>query len=55
MARGLRQRELNELLEKLVDQPVPDFELDPAKGLPGEHFQARFAAAVPSGEAEPLE
>lgn len=55
IASGLRQRELTELLVKLVDQPVPDFELDPAKGLPGEHFQARFAAAVPSGEAEPLE
>jgi thymidylate synthase (FAD) len=55
IASGLRQRELSELLEKLVDQPVPDFELDAAKGLPGEHFQERFAAAVPSAEAEPLE
>jgi len=55
IASGLRQRELSELLAKLVEQPVPDFELDPARGLPGEHFQARFAAAVPSIEAEPLE
>ncbi len=55
IASGLRQRELTELLEKLVDRPVPDFEIRPEDGLPGEHFQARFAAAVPSGEAEPLE
>lgn len=55
IASGLRQRELTELLEKLVDQPVPDFELNPAEGLPGEHFQERFAAAVPSGESETVE
>jgi thymidylate synthase (FAD) len=49
---GLSKRELSELLDKLAPRPVPDFELNPADGLPGEHFQARFAAAVPSGEAE---
>lgn len=49
---GLSKRELTELLVKLSPRSVPDFELNPADGLPGEHFQARFAAAVPSGEAE---
>lgn len=49
---GLRVREIGELLEKLRHHEVPDFELDAAKGLPGEHFQARFEAAVPSLDNE---
>lgn len=51
-ASGLRAREISELLEKLQHQDVPDFELDVSKGVPGEHFQARFEAAVPSPEPD---
>ena len=51
---GLSQRELKEMLGKLVPQEVPDFELDLAQALSAQHFQERFAQAVPSGEADAL-
>lgn len=49
---GLSQRELDELCDKLRDDTVPDFTLDPALGLPASHFEAQFAAAVPTLAAE---
>jgi len=47
-ALGLSRRELEELCAKLRDASVPDFTLDPARGLPPSHFETRFAAAVPA-------
>ncbi len=47
-ALGLSRREVEELCSKLRDAAVPDFTLDPARGLPPSHFEARFAAAVPA-------
>jgi len=47
-ALGLSRRELEELCAKLRNAAVPDFTLDPARGLPPSHFEARFAAAVPA-------
>jgi thymidylate synthase (FAD) len=50
---GMSQREARELLEKLTPKPRPSFTLDASRGLPGEHFQERFARAVPSGDRLP--
>ena len=47
-ARGLSNREIDELLAKLRPAPVPDFELDLATAKSGEEFARRFEAAVPS-------
>jgi hypothetical protein len=52
-ARGLSTREIDELLAKLTPAAVPDFELDVASAKSGEHFAARFAAAVPKADAAP--
>jgi thymidylate synthase (FAD) len=45
---GLSKREAGELIGKLLDTEVPDFELDPATAKPATHFEERFAAAVPA-------
>src|SRR5690606_30910608 len=50
---GLTPREARELLHKLSPSVAPDFNLDPAQALPAEHFQERFAQAVPAGDDEP--
>jgi thymidylate synthase (FAD) len=47
-ARGLSNREIDELLAKLRPSAVPDFELDLAQAKNGEEFARRFEAAVPS-------
>jgi thymidylate synthase (FAD) len=55
-ARGLARREIDELVAKLATPPpVPTFDLDPAQAKNPEHFAARFAAAVPSGDRPPPE
>jgi thymidylate synthase (FAD) len=50
---GLNGREARELLTKLMPKTRPSFTLDVSKGLPGEHFQERFAEAVPKGDRTP--
>ena len=50
---GLSGREARELLGKLGPKERPSFTLDVSRGLPGEHFQDRFARAVPSGDRLP--
>ncbi len=50
---GLSGREARELLAKLMPKTRPSFTLDVSKGLPGEHFQERFAEAVPKGDRTP--
>ncbi len=47
-ARGLSNREIDELLAKLRPAATPDFELDLAQAKSGEEFARRFEAAVPS-------
>ena len=47
-ARGLSNREIDELLAKLRPAAVPDFELDLAQAKSGDEFARRFEAAVPS-------
>jgi thymidylate synthase (FAD) len=47
-ARGLSNREIEELLAKLRPAAVPDFELDLAQAKSGEEFARRFEAAVPA-------
>jgi hypothetical protein len=49
-ASGLSNREVEELLAKLAPTPIPDFTLDVSRAVPGEHFAARFAAAVPRAD-----
>jgi thymidylate synthase (FAD) len=55
LAQGLSGRELDELLIKLRPQPTPDFELDLSKAKPADHFQERFAQAVPKVDRAPSE
>lgn len=50
---GLARREVRELLNKLTNSAVPDFELDLARSEPPETFAARFAAAVPKVDTTP--
>lgn len=52
---GLAPREVRELLAKLAPRERPSFELDVSQGLPAEHFQERFAQAVPSVDRSPTE
>jgi thymidylate synthase (FAD) len=52
-ALGLAKREVRELLEKLADNRVPDFDLDLAKARPAEFFASRFAQAVPKVDKPP--
>jgi thymidylate synthase (FAD) len=52
-ALGLAKREVRELLEKLADARVPDFDLDLAKARPAEFFASRFAQAVPKVDKPP--
>jgi thymidylate synthase (FAD) len=47
-ARGLSNREIDELLAKLQPSVAPDFELDLAQAKSGEEFARRFEAAVPA-------
>lgn len=54
-ATGLAPREVRELLGKLEPRPVPSFDLDMSRAVPGEVFAERFAAAVPKGDAPPEE
>jgi hypothetical protein len=56
LARGLSQRELDELLVKLRPAgETPDFELDLTQAKSAEHFAERFAAAVPKADQPPPE
>jgi thymidylate synthase (FAD) len=50
---GLSKREAAELLEKLVQPAVPDFELDLGRAVSPESFSERFARAVPRADREP--
>jgi thymidylate synthase (FAD) len=50
---GLARREVRELLNKLTNSAVPDFELDLTRSEPPETFAARFAAAVPKVDTTP--
>jgi thymidylate synthase (FAD) len=50
IAAGIANREVDELLAKLVPRPAPDFELDLARARPPEHFADRFAQAVPKND-----
>jgi hypothetical protein len=43
---GLSKREAGELVGKLGDTAVPDFELDLSRAKPASFFEERFAAAV---------
>jgi flavin-dependent thymidylate synthase len=52
-ALGLAKREVRELLEKLADGRVPDFDLDLATARPAEFFASRFAQAVPKVDPPP--
>jgi thymidylate synthase (FAD) len=52
-ARGLSNREIEELLAKLRPRPVPDFELDLSRARTGEDFARRFEAAVPTPDRKP--
>ncbi len=45
---GLSRREAGELIAKLGDNEVPDFELDLGSARPAQYFEERFAAAVPA-------
>jgi thymidylate synthase (FAD) len=54
-AAGLSGREMRELFVKLGARAVPDFELDLARAMSGEHFAERFAAAVPRSDRPPPE
>jgi thymidylate synthase (FAD) len=45
---GLSKREAGELIGKLVDTDVPDFELDVSQAKAAAYFEERFAAAVPA-------
>ncbi len=47
-ALGLSKREASELIGKLVDTDVPDFDLDVSRAKSATHFEERFAAAVPT-------
>jgi thymidylate synthase (FAD) len=46
-ARGLSNREIDELVTKLRPAPVPDFELDLSRARSGEELARVFEAAVP--------
>lgn len=50
---GLSKREVRELLQKLADTEVPDFELDLSKARPAEYFATQFADAVPKVDKPP--
>jgi thymidylate synthase (FAD) len=52
---GISKREARELLAKLGDRPVPDFDLDAGLGRPAAYFQERFAEAVPGSDRNPTE
>jgi thymidylate synthase (FAD) len=52
-ARGLANREIDELLVKLRPRTPPDFELDLAQARTGEDFARRFEAAVPKLDRKP--
>lgn len=52
-ALGLAKREVRELLEKLADARIPDFDLDLATAHPAEFFASRFAEAVPKVDKPP--
>lgn len=54
-ALGLAPREARELLAKLVDTRVPDFDLDLTQAKDPSWFEARFAEAVPRADAGPAE
>ena len=49
-ARGISNREADELLAKLAPAATPDFELDLGAAKSAEHFAERFAAAVPGAD-----
>jgi len=50
---GLSKREVRELLQKLADTEVRDFELDLSKAKPAEYFATQFAEAVPKVDKPP--
>jgi len=50
---GLSKRAVRELLQKLADAEVPDFELDLSKAKPADYFATRFAEAVPKVDKPP--
>ncbi|NLE88906.1 MAG: FAD-dependent thymidylate synthase [Myxococcales bacterium] len=52
---GLSPREIRELFAKLEPRERPSFSLDVSQGRPAEHFQERFAEAVPSGDPAPTD
>jgi thymidylate synthase (FAD) len=54
-AKGLSGRESDELLAALACTEVPDFELDLARAKTAAFFEAKAAAAVPSGMPKPSE
>jgi thymidylate synthase (FAD) len=47
-ALGLSKREAGELIGKLINPEVPDFDLDLSQAKPAAYFEERFAAAVPA-------
>ena len=49
---GLSRREASELIGKLVDAEVPDFDLDVSHAKSAAHFEEHFAAAVPAVDQE---
>lgn len=49
---GLSRREAAELVAKLADSTVPDFELALTAAQPAAYFEERFAAAVPSADRD---
>jgi thymidylate synthase (FAD) len=51
---GLAKREAAELLDKLLPQTVPDFELDLSRASSAETFAERFAQAVPKVDKKPV-
>jgi len=52
---GLGPREIDELIEKLGPEPVPDFELDVTKAVPVQELEERFQSAVPRIDRPPPE
>jgi thymidylate synthase (FAD) len=54
-ARGLSNREADELLAKLSPAAIPDFDLDLSRAKSAEHFAQRFADAVPRADKPPAE
>ena len=50
---GLSKREIRELIDKLEETGIPDFNLDPSLARSAEFFAERFALAVPKVDKPP--